>query len=465
MGKTVKTLTGTAHLNTATAPTYLDAFAIPRSFVEVHFNVAKNVDRLTMSEANPAEPNGAVVASRIILIDPNGVYTAYSIPQGAANFAVSDVRYPDRRQVDGDPRGIAGRPDYNDDFHWQVLEQNYVSHGSVSPASFTLAPGASQKVTVRSTEPAQPSDLSASVQFTGSKSGVTSVPMILRAVIPAHNYAFSGTITGGNGRSAGGVAQGNFYYLDVPKKANDLGVGITFADPGNFNQAWLTAPDGQVYSFDTNAIDPTGIQAYVRAPMSGRWTLSLEVANPVSGNFVSSPFSVSVRYNSVSITAPKLPTSAKTKLAQGQAVNVPVKITNTGVAPLTFFADARLNQTRNDRAREHQQPGHLPAAAGSEHPAGMVAADAHVVVRGPGRRRSTGQHGPVLPERGSGPVFGGARQQRAGGHQRHAGVARHLGDRPRPEWSVRRSGHARDRDGVGVRDRAAVRPGRDVIHR
>ncbi len=343
LGKTVKNLTGTAHLNTATAPTYLDAFGIPRSFVKVNFNVVQNIDRLTMSEANPAEPNGAVVASRIILIDPNGVYTAYSIPQGAANFAVADVRYPVAGKWTA-IMAVSQSTGYNDDFQWQVLEQNYVSHGSASPASFTLAPGASQKVTVNSTEPAQPSDLSASVEFAGSKSGVTSVPMILRAVAPAHNYAFSGTITGGNGRSAGGVAQGNFYYLDVPKKANDLGVGITFADPGNFNQAWLTAPDGQVYSYDSNALDPTGIQAYVRAPMAGQWTLSLEVANPVSGNFTSSPFSVSIRYNSVSITAPTLPTSAKTKLAQGQAVNVPVKITNTGVAPLTFFADARLNQ-------------------------------------------------------------------------------------------------------------------------
>jgi hypothetical protein len=50
----------------------------------------------------------------------------------------------------------------------------------------------------------------------------------------------------------------------------DLGVGITFGDPGNFNQAWLTAPDGQVYSYDSNAIDSTDIQAYVGGPMAGR---------------------------------------------------------------------------------------------------------------------------------------------------------------------------------------------------
>jgi len=233
---------------------------------------------------------------------------------------------------------------YNDVFRWQVLLQDYVSHGSVSPASFTLAPGASRQVTVKSTEPAQPSDLSASVQFNGSKSGVTSVPMILRAVAPPHDYAFSGTITGGNGRQAGGVAQSNFYYLDVPRNARDLGVGIVFADRDNLNQAWLTAPDGQVYSYDSNQISGNALQAYVRAPMPGRWTLSFEVANPVSGNFVSSPFAVTIRYNSVRVSAAALPNSATIKLAQGTAVSVPVTITNTGVAPLQYFADPRLNQ-------------------------------------------------------------------------------------------------------------------------
>jgi hypothetical protein len=343
LGRTVNTLTGSVRLNTASAPFYVDAFGIKRSYAKVTFHVGRNIDRLTMSEANPPLPSGAPVASRIILIDPNGVYTAYSIPQGGADFAVSDVRYPTAGTWTA-YLAVSQSTGYNDVFHWQVLLQDYVSHGSVSPASFTLAPGASKRVTVKSTEPAQPSDLSASVQFNGSKSGVTSVPMILRAAVPPHNYAFSGTITGGNGRQAGGVAQSNFYYLDVPRNAKDLGVGIVFADPDNLNQAWLTAPNGQVYSYDSNQISGNALQAYVRAPMAGRWTLSLEVANPVSGNFVSSPFAVTIRYNSVRVSAPALPNSARTKLAQGTAVTVPVTITNTGVAPLQYFADPRLNQ-------------------------------------------------------------------------------------------------------------------------
>ena len=119
------------------------------------------------------------------------------------------------------------------------------------------------------------------------------------------------------------------------------------ADPGNVT-ATLTAPDGQSFSFNSNlgtdASDGSAIQDYVDNPDPGRWVLSLQVLNPVSGLVTSSGYQVKIRYNSVSIKAPKLPTSTSTKLAQGQAVTVPVKITNNGVAPLTFFTDARLDQ-------------------------------------------------------------------------------------------------------------------------
>ena len=44
---------GSVTLNTATAPTYIDQFGIPRSYVEQDFTVPANKDRLDVSFATP----------------------------------------------------------------------------------------------------------------------------------------------------------------------------------------------------------------------------------------------------------------------------------------------------------------------------------------------------------------------------------------------------------------------------
>jgi hypothetical protein len=345
LSKTVSDTSGTAAINTATAPFYVDSLGISRSYTTVQFTVAPNVDRLTMTAAARTAP----AAGRIILLDPSGAYTAYSIPQGPANFARADVRYP----VAGTWTAylaLSKGSGFNGNFVWDVLQQRFTTDGVVFPSWFTLAPGASRHVTVISRELAQPGDVSASVQLTGSVSGATSVPFSLRAVAPPWNNTFTGTITGGNGRS--GIfpgAQSNLYYLDVPRGQRSLGVGVVLGDPGNTVLATLTAPNGQSYSWNSNvSSDETAllpaVQDYVDKPMSGRWVLSLQVLNPVSGEVTSSPFQVSVRYNSVSASAPGLPNNARTTLAQGQPVTIPVTITDRSVKPLSYFVDPRLDQ-------------------------------------------------------------------------------------------------------------------------
>ena len=107
----------------------------------------------------------APFAGRIILIDPSGAYTAYSIPQGAGNIAMSDVRYPAAGTWTA-YLALSTGSGFSGTFAWRVLQQRFTTDGFVFPSSFTLAPGASRLVTVISQEPSQPGDESASVQFT-----------------------------------------------------------------------------------------------------------------------------------------------------------------------------------------------------------------------------------------------------------------------------------------------------------
>ena len=341
VGKVVSSISGTATLNTATAPAYLDSFGIPRSFVAQTFSVGQ-VDRLDVSVASQSAP----FAIRIILIDPNGTYTAYSIPQGSNNFAHADVRFP----VPGTWTAyfaLSKGSGFNGPLPWKVVESDFTTRGSVTPSTFTLAPGASNTVTVHSFIDPQPGDVSASVQFTSSETTV-SVPLTLRGQVPSRNTTFTGTFTGGNGRGNPGVSE--VYYLTVPSGKKDLGVSLNLSDPGQLVLAYLTGPDGQVYAFGSN-VNPAEtqllntIQLYRRNPAAGRWVLSLNITNPVSGMEVEQTFTANVAYNTVSISAAQLPNNASTHLAAGVPVTVPVAVKNTGDAPLVYFADPRLNTT------------------------------------------------------------------------------------------------------------------------
>jgi hypothetical protein len=215
-------------------------------------------------------------------------------------------------------------------------------------------------VTVRTTTPNQPSDLSASVQFKSNRGLNVSVPLTIRAVVPPRATTFTGNITGGNGRSFFGPAQTNNYYIEVPAGQKDLDIGIELglSHPPNVNdltgfvQAFLTGPNGQVYGEDSNTgtLDPDqvqlndgNIQIYHQHPQAGLWVLTIVPLNPVQGDQVNTPFTAHVRYNTVKVSA-SLPTSAKTKIANGSTVSVPVTIKNTGSATLSYYADARLSQ-------------------------------------------------------------------------------------------------------------------------
>lgn len=341
LGRVVADRTGTVTLNTSTAPTFIDETGTPRSYVRQAFHVG-HADRLDLSIAS----NSQVSPARIILIDPHGVYTAYSLPQGVANFGHVDVRFPEQGTWTA-YFALSASSGFNGPIHWRMTTSDYRTHGRVYPSSFRLAPGKSTTLRVSTNLGRQPGDLSESVQLRSSVGATTSIPLTLRTVVPPHNTTFRGTITGGNGRAAGGPAQTNVFYLDIPKGKKDLSLGVRFVDPGQIVLAYLIAPDGQVYSDQSNLnfnlkLVYNGIQMYRRNPQAGRWTFELEVTNPVSGSEVAQPFLATVRYDSVKVKA-ALPNSATRRLAAGVPVTVPVTIKNTGSIPLSYFADGRLD--------------------------------------------------------------------------------------------------------------------------
>ena len=363
-GTPVSAAFGSVTLNTATAPTYIDSFGIPRSYVEQDFTIPGNKDRLDVSFATPSAP----AAPRVILIDPTGAYTAYSIPQGASNYGHVDVRYP----KGGEWKAffaVSKSTGFNGPFQYSATTENYTSAGVATPV--VIPPRGTRTVFVAARLPSQPGDVSASVQLSTASGLVTSVPMTLRSIVPPRDTTFTGVFTGGNGRDAS-RAQSQVYYVDVPRGRKDLGIGITWNDPNQTVVGVLTAPDGQVYSQQSNAdADSAGdlvrgnaFQIYRRNPAPGRWTLSV-FTGMVSGQELQQQFTVKVAYNTVKVTA-NLPNNAGKALTAGQAVQVPVKITNTGVAPQTYFADGRLDAVGDLPLAElsgAEQPIALPVSA------------------------------------------------------------------------------------------------------
>jgi hypothetical protein len=343
LGKAKTVARGDVALNTATAPTYVDSFGIARSYATKSFAVPSGRDRLDVTIAAQTSP----AAIRIILLDPSGAYTAYSIPQGAGNWAHVDVRRPGAGNWTA-ILALSQSSGFDGPVHFRATTSNYTTAKAwLATPRFKLAPGKSHTEVVGVREPGHPGDVSASVQLKELNGPTTSVPLTERAVVSASGGTFTDTISGGNGRGSPGLSK--FYYLDVPHGAKDVNVGIKLSDPNEMVFASLSGPDGQVASYQSNVNPPEtalvkGIQLVRGHPKPGRWVLGLAVQNPASGTAVSSPFTVKVAYHAAQVHGSP-PNSKKTKLKAGKAVTVPVQIKNTGTSRLVYFVDPRLDAT------------------------------------------------------------------------------------------------------------------------
>jgi hypothetical protein len=349
--------TGSVTLNDKTSNQFLNYAGLPNNYAVIHFTVPPGRSRLDASIAYPAsaaafangEENSRV---RLILIDPKGRLAAHSLPQGVGNYGNVDVRAPVAGRWTGVIFGdVAKDEGTNGKVPWRVATEKFVPFGTISPSAFTLAPGASKTVTYAAATPASPGDEAASIVLRSNVSAPASIPVTLRSEVePGAGGAFSGVLTGGNGRP-NYEGQDDYYQFSVPSGVQDIATSLSLAnDPGNPVGAYLVAPDGEILGYGQNSTvsgaTSTKLTAYTKDPVTGTWTLIVDFAEPVAGNEVSDPFSGHVRFNDAVATATAgLPDSAGTTLTQGHAYKFPLTITNKGTATEDFFVDARLHYT------------------------------------------------------------------------------------------------------------------------
>jgi hypothetical protein len=344
---------GTVTLNDATSPQFANYQGLQNNYAVIHFTVPPGQDRLVASDFYPGNPaSGLNARVRMILIDPLGRFASHSFPQGVGNFDTADVSHPTPGTWTGVLFGdVAADGGTNGTVGWQVSTEKFASFGSVSPSAVLLAPGQTRTVTVSATTPSTPGDADGSIVFTSNlgTGGTSTIPVTLRSEIdPAHGGAFSGTLTGGNGR-APGQGQDEFYEFHVGAGVKDITANVSLANDASDPVAeYLVSPDGDTLGFGQNSTNGTqtlSLTAYTLNPVPGTWTLIVAFTEPTAGNEISEPYTGNVVFNDVSASAAGLPDSTSTKLAAGTPVTVPVTITNKGAAPEEFFVDPRLNQT------------------------------------------------------------------------------------------------------------------------
>ena len=343
--------TQTVPVNAAGPKTFIDSAGTTRAYTTATFQVPPGVGRLDAAISYPGSP---VALVRMSLLDPQGTFTGYTLPQGAGNFGQFDVQRPAPGTWTAILFTTAGSKGYTGPVTLSTTDFAATSAGAAIPASFTLAEGASQQVTVTTTAPA--SDASAaSLVLTGRFGQTTTVPIVTRAVqqvSAATPATFSGTFRNGNGRSFA-PAQTDTYLFDVPAGAKDLTVDLALSGtPANQVIAHLSDPSGEPVSTDTSYLpSPTGSTAYsgleqVHArPVPGRYQLTVELLNPISGAALPQSYRGTVRLNGARVSATGIPSSGTTVPRRGSRTAT-VTVHNTGPVPQSYYVDARTSAQR-----------------------------------------------------------------------------------------------------------------------
>ncbi|MCX4749959.1 peptidase [Kitasatospora sp. NBC_01287] len=357
----------TVQINSSTDPQFPYATnGAPWVAHKVTFNVPAGADRLAASIAWQGAPqasgsNTVTPVVRLTLLDPSGRFETNTRPQGGAtspNFGLVDVPHPTAGTWTGILYTPAGTNGFTGPVQLDTATQRAVPAGAVSPQVTDLKPGQTKTLHVQVTTPAAGGDASESVVIAGSNGATTSVPVVLRSLVPLNGTTgtFTGTITGGNGR-ASSPAQSFAWSFDVPKGHKDLRVGVTVAqDPKLVMQGVLISPNGTPIDAESNAVSDSsgnilstgaGASATTVDPAAGRWRFVLNVLNPVSGAELGQAFTGVVGLDQNQVSAAGLPNSAGSKLPAGKPVTVNVQYTNNTAATQSLQADGRLTNRVN----------------------------------------------------------------------------------------------------------------------
>jgi hypothetical protein len=296
----------------------------------------------------------------VSLFAPDGTYVANSRPQGGAvspNYANVDVRKPTPGTWTAVMYSPAGPAGYTGTIQFATTDQRAVAVGSVTPATFKLAPGQSRHVRFSYSLPhTATGDQSIAVTVASSDGHQTSVSAVVRTRIPTSASGggqYSGVVTGGNARA---VTPGETfsYEFRVPADRPSLYVSTRFThNPGSVVDLVLIDPNGElsdVVSNETINADETALtltrnmQSFTADPVAGLWHMVIVVQNPVSGADLEQSFNGTVNFRQVAVARGGLPTSSTTRLTRGTSTTYRLRVTNPGVQPIFVGLDPRLNK-------------------------------------------------------------------------------------------------------------------------
>ena len=348
LGPPIAGATTTVMLNKR-LPTFPSPGDFPRYYVKQKFNVPEGAEHLDAAIAWHAPFTGTPVIADLGLIDPNGRDIGYTIPQGASSgYGHFDVNHPTPGTWTAIIWTSAVSATYVGPVQFTWTAERYVKFGSVSPASFNLAPGVTQWVSARFSMPRQPGDSGVAIRFPGQGAEHSEVPIALRTLIPIgpNGGFFNGTLTGGNGRGGAGPTQ--TFAFDVPRGVNNMSLGVQISDNLYLLEGVLVDPHGMQLSVGPN-VDASGNSAFAmqlnRAnPEPGRWRFILLLNYFTSGNQTSLPFTAQIGLDSAQVNATGLPNSPAQKVSvSGGPLRVPITVTNNSALSQAYFADARLD--------------------------------------------------------------------------------------------------------------------------